>query len=920
MLYRTTIYRTTILAIAFLLTGRPGWATFFPVTSNNSSSPGSFSVQVNGASSASPGGTVTFLGVAVDAKTTHLGSIITLGLNTFTIDTSGLTTGFTVDGGGLYGATLSSGSGGVIFSGDGILTFTNTGSSTGAFQNSSGGPFSITLLSGTLNVIGNTGTSSNISSIGFYNASGTLPITLSGGTLNITGNTGNGGSNNSSYGFYHNTADTVTTTLSGGIMNVTGNGGSGSNNVGYGFYNNAAGTVNTTLSSGIMNVTGNGGRGSGSNNVGYGFYNNAAGTVNTTLSGGIMNVTGGAIAFKNTGTAGNMPTAVTAGQLFIDNSSYIGNTDTLTISGTGTFSSGVNGVALNGTNLTFSSGTPIHIAAVGVTTEETLIPPTGLPIGSPSQPITLDTGNVALGTNITTLNVTSALLLRSLQGNTYTIIDITGGGLLSGSYGTTQLNSNLSNAYTVAYQHGNDGNVTVTFTSGFVDLTTAYPAGTSTSNNGYAMAIYLESIIGGAGAALAADIDVVDNMLLAGNVAGTQSALLQIQPSQVNATGAASVNNATAFLNTIGGQVQAWLTDRGTSAHPIQATALTSGLSTLEPGRRAAFDQLVIKSLTDSQGIMALANTSMTTPQRLANMNFTNSPEQINRHVEAGRIQIGKANVWVQPYGQLTSQTGDNNGNPSIKTQTGGLVLGADYEVTPNTLVGVLGGTSTTPFTWGSNRGNGNMNSGFGGLYGAWKEGSGFYVEAQTIFGGNAFRTNRNINFSTIDRTASGNHSAFQFTGNLELGYALPVYDWFTCQPFILGDYIVMSESGYTENGANSLNMAIKPKTSQFFQGELGAMIYQTFMVGETLLRPTAELGWMVRTPVGNTANVNGGLVNQPSTLVVTGVNKTYNQIAPGVGLIAQFENGLHTSANVYAECGGGLNIGEVLVRVGYEF
>ena len=114
--------------------------------------------------------------------------------------------------------------------------------------------------------------------------------------------------------------------------------------------------------------------------------------------------------------------------------------------------------------------------------------------------------------------------------------------------------------------------------------------------------------------------------------------------------------------------------------------------------------------------------------------------------------------------------------------------------------------------------------------------------------------------------------------------------------------------------------MVVNSRTSQFFQGEVGAMVYQTFAWGETLLRPTAELGWMIRTPMGAAANVNGGLISQPSTLVVTGVNKVYNQIAPGVGLIAQFKNGLYVSTNVYAECGGGLNIGEALVRVGYEF
>ncbi len=678
------------------------------------------------------------------------------------------------------------------------------------------------------------------------------------------------------------------------------------------FYNDGTGDMTTNVY-GSLSLT----------NTSY-FQNANTGNMITNIYGS-LSLTDGSY-FLNSNAYGQTTINVASGgTLFMDGSYYgndaisgLGTVASLIVSSGGTFSSGVNGAQLGGTlpsgwvtsaNLILSSGATYQAAIGTATGGGDSHPVQILNVPGSTSPSTATLGGA-------TLNVTSTSSASVLAGRSFMIMsaDSAHGNSITGNYGPLTSSSLL--VYSVAYNLPTSVSVNVN-----ADQSWAGYVGSGAAGNEIAMANYLDTC-GNLGSDPA--FIVLNNYRLAGNTVGYDNALNQIVNSQTSALGTSNMNNMTALTGTTGGQVQAWLTDRGTSQGKIQGTAFAVGLSTLEPERLAAFDHLVTQSLTDTQGILALApSATYAPPQRkgiVPRMGFTNSPEQLNRHVEAGRIQVGKANVWVQPYGQLTSQTGDGNGNPSIKTQTGGIVFGGDYEVTPNTLIGVLGGTSNTPFTWGSNRGNGHMNSGFGGLYGAWKEGDGFYVEAQTIFGGNAFRTNRNINYSTISRTASGNHSAFQFTGNLELGYALPVYDWLTCQPFILGDYMVMSESGYTETGADSLNMAVKSKTSQFFQGEIGAMVYQTFMVGETLLRPTAELGWMIRTPVGNTANVNGGLINQPSTLVVTGVNKVYNQIAPGVGLIAQFENGLYSSANVYAEWGGGLNIGEVLVRVGYEF
>ena len=763
------------------------------------------------------------------------------------------------------------------------------------FYNNATGNIDTTLSGGTLNVSGN--------GYGFYNnAGGTMTTNFSSGTVSVLVSNGNG----SGYGFYNASTGNMDTTLSGGTMTVQG---LLANVSGYGFYNKGRGTMTTNFSSGTMTVTGN------INCNSYGFFNQVGGIMAASFSGGTMNVVGGnAYGFVDVGASTTVN--ITGGTLFVDGGTAALGT-TLSFSG-GTFSSSANGAFFGGLDPQIGLEFPADLTLSAGATHQVVV-------GSGSLPVQMMTGSTAtLGG--ATLNVVPSRTLRSLQG-TYTIMEAAEpGSSVGGTYGTTyQLNGTPTSAYTVAYgDAASNYAVTVNFSSGFIALTNAYPSSVTTGN-GLAMAEYLDAVAPTATGDLALVIDTLDKMLLSGETAEVQAALNQIQPSQLSAQTWVAFY-ATLVTDTGMTQAQNWVSaaTEATEATASGSGGETEGSEMVGSGRLVTFKNLVTRSPTRRGTLAMLQDHSFTPPKRKGVLdiraNFTNSPEQVNRHVEAGRIQVGKANIWVQPYGQLTSQGGNNNGNPNLRVQTGGIVLGADYEVTPNTLVGILGGTSAAPFTWGANRGYGQMNSGFGGVYGAWKEGHGFYVEGQTIFGGNHFSTNRNINFSTISRTASENHNAFQFTGNLEIGYTLPVYEWFTCQPFISSDYLVMRESGYTETGAQSLNMTVKPKTSQFLQGEVGAMVYKTFTVNEVLLRPIAELGWVIRAPLGATSKINGGLISQPSTLGVTGVNKVYNQVAPGLGLIAQFKSGMYVSGNVYGGFGGGLNIGEALVRVGYEF
>ncbi|KAB2832785.1 MAG: hypothetical protein F9K49_07620 [Caedimonadaceae bacterium] len=61
-------------------------------------------------------------------------------------------------------------------------------------------------------------------------------------------------------------------------------------------------------------------------------------------------------------------------------------------------------------------------------------------------------------------------------------------------------------------------------------------------------------------------------------------------------------------------------------------------------------------------------------------------------------------------------------------------------------------------------------------------------------------------------------------------------------------------------------------------------------------------------------------MISQSQSLIVSGDNRTRNQVAPGLALTAQFANGLYIIGNVNSQFGGGQKLGDALLRVGYDF
>lgn len=282
-------------------------------------------------------------------------------------------------------------------------------------------------------------------------------------------------------------------------------------------------------------------------------------------------------------------------------------------------------------------------------------------------------------------------------------------------------------------------------------------------------------------------------------------------------------------------------------------------------------------------------------------------------------VQAGHSSIWIEPYGQKASK---KNSFPlaGTKSNTYGMTLGGDTRVAPNTYVGILGGIMNTNFDWTQSRGKGRISGYYGGVYALWLSKPGFYVDGQVIVGGNKYRTRRNINFQTINRTARERHSGLSVSTDAEVGYLLTI-DKTVVQPFFNYAYVAVHESSFNETGAMSLNIHSPSKTSQYSRMELGPIVSHFFVCGETLIYPSLKLSWVQKRPLGSKGKgVRFNFTDQSFGTTVFGDNRVQNLISPAISLTAQFKEGLYVTGDLNGEFGKKEKLGQAILTFGYSF
>jgi autotransporter-associated beta strand protein len=181
-------------------------------------------------------------------------------------------------------------------------------------------------------------------------------------------------------------------------------------------------------------------------------------------------------------------------------------------------------------------------------------------------------------------------------------------------------------------------------------------------------------------------------------------------------------------------------------------------------------------------------------------------------------------------WGGGTGAFGTIAGTPNASGFTynlGGFIAGLDRRFAPGFRAGVAAGFNAASLYPQGTPGNGTSNTLQFALYGAFNEGA-LYLDALAGYGHSDNRMSRPITIPGLNqRIAQGYTTANTFFGQLEAGYKLTVAPSFGgfVTPFARLQASTSTQAGFSETGADSLNLTVAQQITNSLRTVLGAQL-----------------------------------------------------------------------------------------------
>jgi autotransporter-associated beta strand protein len=197
---------------------------------------------------------------------------------------------------------------------------------------------------------------------------------------------------------------------------------------------------------------------------------------------------------------------------------------------------------------------------------------------------------------------------------------------------------------------------------------------------------------------------------------------------------------------------------------------------------------------------------------------------QMNLYSKKQCGSLRKIRLWNDFFSTSSSQKNLGH-NVGYRAHVTGDVVGLDVQVTESAYVGAGLGYAYDPISWREQRGSGHIMDDFAALYaGGWIN---RYLYAQGAFIGstNVYHTKRHIvfqgeQFTPSVQVAKGRTDGHSFLSHFEFGAVVekPV----RVRPFVKTDYMFMGRDGFTEGGAESVDLVVKDHNADLLRLEGG--------------------------------------------------------------------------------------------------
>ncbi|CCD95025.1 putative outer membrane autotransporter barrel (fragment) [Bradyrhizobium sp. ORS 375] len=252
--------------------------------------------------------------------------------------------------------------------------------------------------------------------------------------------------------------------------------------------------------------------------------------------------------------------------------------------------------------------------------------------------------------------------------------------------------------------------------------------------------------------------------------------------------------------------------------------------------------------------------------------------------------------VWAAGYGGSQSVNGDAAlGSNKTTSSVYGSAAGADYHVSPNTVVGFALAGGGTRFNV-ANGGSGNADLFQAGSYLRHTRGAAF-IAAALAYGWQDVTTNRTVTVAGSDNLR-GRFNANALSGRLEGGYRIAGAAM-DVTPYAAAQFVSYRLPSYVEQasaGANTFALAYAGKDVTASRTELGARTEKSFAQADSLLTLRGQFAWAH--DFNTDRNVQAAFVTLPgSAFVVNGARPSADTALTSLSAEVAWRSGWAASA-----------------------
>jgi hypothetical protein len=267
----------------------------------------------------------------------------------------------------------------------------------------------------------------------------------------------------------------------------------------------------------------------------------------------------------------------------------------------------------------------------------------------------------------------------------------------------------------------------------------------------------------------------------------------------------------------------------------------------------------------------------------LAYKPLSNSDEKKPQKPNACKSEDKTVDIWMNGFGDILYQ-GSNTyaGSPQVgyQTKTYGITLGIDGNFAKYFYVGALGAYTDSDITWHNNQGNGDIQTGYGGLYfSAISEM--FYGNLSVIGGWSHYDAHRYIRYTGVDEKAENSHGGAQILSHADTGLNLG-WKGFTIRPFDSFDYISQTENGYTEKEAGDFNLYVKTNNAIMLRNELGIQFASCLCFNSSKWTISPKISWVREVRIKGSEST-AEFVNTNIEFQSTGYFPNRSLVSPGL-------------------------------------